>query len=218
MGRAHSDTNTFVQRRSLNGSSKYDEETLSTGLWGKPVFATGVFQRVVFATILAIGLQWGTTGAAILIHLNTPPKGIGCRGLTFIAYGAIGTVAFLLLLFSSVLAHLIRRQNAREKRSYLKTFIGCVAALARWLGKFIAIINGFGILASCIAQFAGVYDNCFCSSTTFVGNSNRVVAFPPSPSDIMQSEVYWYWIGGTVIAFGASGFYSFAIYIATPMG
>lgn len=219
MGRAYSDTNTFVQRGSPNGSSKYDEETLSTGLWGvpkKPVFATGVFQRVVFATVLALGLQWGTTGAAILIHLNTPPKGIGCRGLTFIIFGTAGTTAFLLLLFSSVLAHLTRRQNASEKRSYMKTFIGCVAAFTRWLGKLIAIANAFMILASCIAQFAGVYDNCFCSSTTFVGHSSRVVAF--TPSHVQGSQVYWYWIGGTVIAFGVSGFYSFAIYIATPMG
>jgi len=148
--------------------SKYDEEAPSTevrAVLEKPVFATGVFQRVVVATVLALGLQWGTTGASILIHVNTPPKGIGCRATTFTVYGVAATLAFWLLLFSSVLAHLARRQSVREKRSSLKTFIGYIAVLTRWLGKFIAIINGFGILISCIMQFAGVYDSCFCPPT-----------------------------------------------------
>ena len=74
----------------------------------RSVFATGVFQRVAFATALSLGLQWGTTGVALLIHLNTPPKGIGCHAIAF------------------------------------------------------TVLNGFGILVSCIMQFTGVYDNCFC--------------------------------------------------------
>jgi len=86
----------------------------------------------------------------------------------------------------------------------------------RWLGKLIAIMNGFGILLSCIMQFAGVYDNCFCSSTIFGGDPNGLVSF--IEDDVKGSEVYRYWIGGIIMAFGASGLYTFAIYVATPMG
>ena len=209
----------YVHRRQPSRSSKFDEEASPAEVREgpeKPIFATEVFHRVAFATFLALGLQWCTTGAAILIHLNTPPKGIGCRATTFTVYGATATAAFLLLLFSSILAHLARRQSVREKRSGFKTFIGYTAMFTRWLGKFIAILNGFGILISCIMQFAGVYDNCFCSSTIFGGDPNGVVWFVEE--DIRGSAVYKYWIGGIIMAFGASGLYTFAIYVATPMG
>jgi len=70
----------------------------------KPIFATEVFRRVCFATILALGLQWFTTGAAIHVHPRTPPKGFGCRAMTLLAYGVTSMIAFGILLFSSVLA------------------------------------------------------------------------------------------------------------------
>ena len=208
----------FAHRRFTSMTSKYDEETPSVEVRAvpeKPVFATEVFHRVVFATVLTLVLQWGTTGAALLIHLNTPPKGMGCRALTFTIYGAVSTAAFLLLLLSSILAHMARRQWLREKRSGLKNLVGCIAVFTRWLGKLIAILNGFGILLSCTMQFAGVYDNCFCSSNILGGNRDGLVSFVQN--DIRGSQVYQYWIGGTIMAFGVSGLYTFAIYVATPM-
>ena len=216
----YANADAFTHRRFTSASpTELDEEApppAVQGVHGKPVFATEVFQRIIFATILALGLQWSTTGAAILIHLNTPPKGMGCRALTFTVYGAAGTAAFLLLLFSSILSHLVRRQNDREKRSGLRTFIGYIAIFTRWLGKFIAIANGLGILLSCIMQFAAIYDNCFCSSTIFGGNPNGLVFF--IENDVKESDVYKYWIGGTIMAFGVSGLYTFAMYVATPTG
>ena len=206
----------LITRTNENPSTfahKYDKEARSTEVPEKPVFATEVFLRVVFATILALVLQWGTTGASLLIHLNTQPKGLGSRALTFTLYGAAATVAFLLLLFSSIISHLVRPQS--QKRSGMKTLIGCIAAGIRWLGKFIAIMNAFGILLSCIMQFAGVYDNCFCSSMVFSGNSRGFISF--TEEDIKRSEVYSYWIGGIIMAFWISGLYTFAIYVATPM-
>ena len=182
----------------------------------KPVFATKVFWRVLAATLLALGLQWGTTGASILIHLMTPPKGMGCRAVTFTVYGIAATVAFWLLLLSSMLAHLARRQTIHEKRSGSKAFIGYAAMCTRWLGKTIAVINGIGILLSCVMQLGGVYDSCFCSSTILGGNPNGLVCF--LGPNIKGSEVYGYWVGGTLMAFGVSALYAFAIYIATPMG
>ena len=212
-------TNADAHKRSPSASSGYDEEATPAEVRAvpeKPVFETEVFQRVIFAAVLALALQWGTTGAAILIQYNTPPKGFGCRSLTFSVYGAAGTVALLLLLFSSILSHLARRQNTRQKQSGSKILVGYIAAFMRWLGKTIAILNGFGILLSCTMQFAGVYDNCFCSSNIFGGNPNGLVSF--TEQDIKGSEVYGYWIGGTIMALGISLLYAFAIYVATPMG
>ena len=218
-GGMYANANVFAHRPDTSSSSKYDEEATFPGVQAVPkqsIFATEVFQRVFFAAVLALALQWGTTGAAILIHLNTPPKGIGCRALTFTIYGAAATVTLWLLLLSSLLSHLARRQSIHERRSRLKTLIGCIAALTRWSGKTIAIANGIGILLSCTMQFAGVYDNCFCSSTIFGGNPNGLVSF--IEDDVKGSEVYRYWIGGIIMAFGVSGLYTFGIYVATPMG
>jgi hypothetical protein len=182
----------------------------------RSVFATEVFQRVALAAALGLGLQWGTTGVAILIHLNTPPKGIGCRAMSFTVYGAAATVAFGLLLLSSLLAHLARRQSIPEEQAGLKVFTGCIAALTRWLGKVIAVLNGFGIMVSCIMQLTGVYDNCFCSSTIFGGNPNGLVLFPDEV--VKGSEVHGYWVGGIVVAIMISSLYTFVIFVATPMG
>ena len=167
----------------------------------KPVFATEVFRRVAFATVLALGLQWFTTGAAIHVHLKTPPKGIGCRAMSFVVYGAAATVAFWILLFSSVLSHLARRQSIRGRRSCPEGFVGCIAMFTRWLGKSIAILNGFGLLGSSVMQFSGIYDNCFCSSTVFGGYPNGVVRFV---EDIKSSEVEGPWNLALVMAFVVS--------------
>ena len=213
------DTEAIARRAASSTLSKYDEEAASAELRvasEKPMFATEVFQRAVFAALLGLGLQWGTTGASILIHIFTPPNGIGCRALTFLVYGAAGTISFFLLFFSSIFSHLARPQSTREKRPRFKTFIGYVAILTRRLGKFIAIANGFGILVTCAMQFAGIYDSCFCSSDVFSGNLNGLVAFPAS--NIRGSEVYPYWVGGIIMASVVSGLYTFSIYIATPMG
>jgi hypothetical protein len=207
-----------AHRRLPNASPRYDVEAPSAGVRvvpKRPVFAAGVFQRVAFATVLALGLQCGTTGAAILIHLNTPPKGLGCRAMIFTFFGAAATLAFLLLLLSSILAHLARRQSVCEKRSGSKTFIGYIVTFTRWLGKVIAVMNGVGILLSCIMQFTGVYDNCFCTSTVFGGTPNGVVWFT---EDVTGNEVYKYWAGGIVMAFCVSSLYTFVIYVASPMG
>jgi hypothetical protein len=200
-------------------SSKYDEEATFADVRApeKPLFATEVFHRVFFATVLGLGLQWATTGASVLMELETPPKGIGCRAMTYVLYGAAATVAFWLLLISSMLAHLAGHHDITGQRSGLKAFIGYIATFMRWFGKFIAIANGFGILISCTMQFAGIYDNCFCSSTIFGGDPNGLVWFIQA-GDIKQSALYAAWIGGIIMAFGASGLYAFAIYIATPMG
>ena len=199
-----------------NDPTKEDEENGETVVPVKPVFATEVFHRITFATILALGLQWGTTGASVLIHIFTPPKGLGCRALTFSVYGSAGTVSFFLVLISSILAHSARLQTPRGKRSAWKILLGCLAAITRWLGKTIAMLNGLGLLLTCGMQFGGMYDNCFCSSTIFGGDPNGLVKFVGP--DIKGSEVYGYWIGGIVMAFGVSIMYIFAIYVATPMG
>lgn len=57
------------------------------------------------AAVVAILVQWGTTGAAILIAYNTPVKGFGCRSATYTLYGALGTIGWLLHVISMCFSH-----------------------------------------------------------------------------------------------------------------
>ena len=191
--------------------TKDDEENTEATIPVKSIFATGVFHRIAVAAILALCLQWGTTGASILILILTPPKGIGCHAFTFIIYGSAATISFFLLFFSSILAHWTRPQTAWRRRSLSNTFAGPAAALTRWMGKTIAILNGLGLLITCIMQFGGTFDNCFCSSTIFGGDPDGLIKFVGP--DIKKGEVYGSWIGGMVMAFGVGVLYSFAIYL-----
>lgn len=211
----YSDSDALAQEQLLAQPLEEDEEASlrwARALPEKPVFATGVFRRVAHAASLGLGLQWGTTGASIFIH-NTPQKGMNCRTLTFAIYGATATASFLLLLLSSILSHLARRQDVHERRSSSKKLIGCVTALTTWLGKVIAVMNGFGILLSCVMQFAGVYDSCFCSSDVFSGDPNGLVFIEEA---FKGSEVYGRWVGGIIMAFGASALYALVIHAAAP--
>ena len=175
-----------------------------------------VSRRVLWAAIFAHLLQWGTTGASILIHFFTPPKGFGCRALTYVVYGSAGTFSFWLLLLSSILAHKTRPKAGPQTPLPSSTrFVGYIAILMRWFGKTIAVANGLGILIACGMQFAGLYDNCFCSSTLFGGSPDGLVKF--LEPNIKGSQVYGYWIGGLIFAFGTSFLYGIMLYVVTPM-
>ncbi|KAF9781145.1 hypothetical protein BJ322DRAFT_254545 [Thelephora terrestris] len=57
-------------------------------------WAPGIWRRVFIASTLALGLQWGTAGAAVFIHYKSPPVGLGCRSLSFLLYAMTGTLSF----------------------------------------------------------------------------------------------------------------------------
>ncbi|KAF9218647.1 hypothetical protein BS17DRAFT_770575 [Gyrodon lividus] len=71
-------------------------------------WAPGVISRMIIASLVALALQWGTTGAAILAVWYTPTTRLGCRSLSYIIYGAASTLAWILLVLSSLLAHYAR--------------------------------------------------------------------------------------------------------------
>jgi len=131
-------------------------------------WATGIWKRVAISAALALGLQWGTTGAAIFIHYVAPPAGLGCRALSFLLYGVAGTTSFFLFLASSILAHMSRPHQKQDRvRPWIRTCQNAGAIVCRRLGKGIAIISAVGVLLVCFFQISGGFNNCFCTSTTF---------------------------------------------------
>ena len=180
-------------------------------------WATGVCKRVALATVLALWLQWGTVGAAVVMNYAAPPAGLGCYALSYLSYCMAGTTAFFLFLASSVLAHMSRpHQGQRYTHSRLRTCLNTGAILCRWLGKCVAIASAIGILAVCFLIITGSFYNCFCSSTTFDKGRGQVL-FPIVNYTIKRSgSITDVWIGGIVMAFSTALFFGLSIYLGAP--
>ena len=181
----------------------------------RSLWATGVWKRVALATALAIGLQWGTTGAGMFMYYKMHPVGLGCRTTALLIYGIFGTVSFLLLLGSSTLAHLHRpRSGSIYPYSRLRSLQGAGAILTRRLGKTMAVVSGVGILLVSIAQPLGVFDNCWCSTRTF-DRPGGYAAFMDGDF-VREWGILKVWISGLVTAFATSILFGFSLYLGTP--
>ena len=178
-------------------------------------WAPGIWKRVTVASILALGLQWGTTGAALFISSTAPPSGLGCRAISFLAYGVAGTVSFFLFLTSSVLAHMSRPLPGQfPTRSRSRTLQDTGAVICRWLGKLVAIVSAIGILLVCSFQVMGLFNNCYCNSTTF-NKGRRLVTFS-GLNFVLDSTAVVVQICGLAVAFLAAIFFGVSMYLGLP--
>jgi len=200
------------------GSESWSELELQPRMdMSRSLWAPFVIQRAFIAAFLGLWLLWGTTGAAIIIHVKTPPVGIGCRALTLIIYGTLSTIVFLLMFLSSFLSHWAHAELPVYDLSH--KVIGFIAYVLQWMGKYIGLINGLGIIGAYMMQLSGGYNNCFCSSQRFFegGYGGDVLVFLVEQVSIPASGFYKYWVGGTAFAIGSSVFFVVALYLASPM-
>ena len=171
-------------------------------------WATGIRKRVAISAALALGLQWGTVGGAIIIYYLTPPIGLGCRSLSALLYGVAGTTSFFLFLASSILAHMSRpHQGRRHVRSRLLTCQNVGAIICRRLGQFIAILSALEILLVCLFLTTGTFDSCFCSYATF-GMGRDSVVLPVIP---VGSADFSMCIAGLTVAFSTALLFGLSI-------
>ena len=185
-------------------------DTRTSSLW-----APGIWGRVAVAVLFALGLQWGTVGAAVIIHYWKPPVGLGCRSISFLMYGVAGTLAFFLCLASSILAHISRPQRGPAYlRSWSQPWLNGGAVFCRNLGQILAVISGLGILLVCFFQSTGAFTNCYCASMTFDRGAHDVAFF--MVNYVITPDVIKVWIGGLVLAFSTAVMFGFSIYLGTP--
>ncbi|KAF9790972.1 hypothetical protein BJ322DRAFT_419122 [Thelephora terrestris] len=182
---------------------------------GQSRWAVGIWGRVALAVLFALGLQWGTVGSAIAIHYWKSPVGLGCRSLSFLLYGVVATASMFFCLASSVLAHISRPLHGPVHQTSLRQmYLDGGAVLCGYLGKTLAFASGIGIMIICSFQSSGVYDNCYCASTTFDRGVHDVVLlainYTIGPGTIRA------WIGGLVFAFSTAVLFGFSLYLGTP--
>ena len=156
------------------------EDTAEPGTHGVSVITAyrtkislNIKMRMFYASLVALALQWGTTGSSILIAYLTPTLGLGCRSVSYLAYGCMATTAWLCLVGSMLLSHevMVRYQSMyqpgvkiqNQSRSWVHSLCLFAAGLLRIAGKGLASINALWLITSSLLEITGAYDNCWCN-------------------------------------------------------
>ena len=156
--------------------------------------------RMFYAALLALALQWSTTGASIMIAYMTPAVGLGCRSASYLAYGLLSTLSFLCLLFSSLLTQEVmrRHQQRREKRSLADSGICFAGITLRMAGKGLASINALWLITSSLLEIAGGYDSCWCNGVFLTKHNKGYVVLFKSAAQLENLSKF-YWRGGLAL-------------------
>ncbi|KAG2157267.1 hypothetical protein DEU56DRAFT_975432 [Suillus clintonianus] len=160
-------------------------------------WAPGVFTRMALASCASLALQWGTAGGAFIVEWFTPTTGMGCRSLSYLIYGAVSTIIWMMLLISSILTHYsaaYSRQASLSARIAM-AFSHCL----RRMGKLLAIANTIWVTLTCIIQYSGFYDTCFCNSSMISrGRAAAYVTIIETTAQAALAKAAW--IGALVLA------------------
>ncbi|KAK5109262.1 hypothetical protein LTR85_003445 [Meristemomyces frigidus] len=151
-----------------------------------------LYRRIFSASLWALFLQWGTTGASIMIAYSTMTVGLGCRLGSYLIYGVAGTLVWLFLLTSQLLSHEVMLRYQKEhilnpsidfrlghdpkqpvsnsyERDWAHSALCAAAVILRYFGKAIAIANTLWLIIQPLLELIGAYDNCWCR-----GNAGRL--------------------------------------------
>ncbi|KAF9261139.1 hypothetical protein L218DRAFT_946325 [Marasmius fiardii PR-910] len=202
------DRHAKVHPENRSGSSVQVETYCISELDGPLLYGSGIWTRILIASIFALWLQWGTAGGAILEVMLTPTTGLGCRSGAYLIYAATSTVVWMMLVLSSILAHYAEESAQRHPlRPYIQPF---KVQLATWfsiclrrIGKTLAFCNAILVIMTCMFQFTGFFSRCYCNSSVIgrgAAKAYDVIRF--LPQDIVNMKTAW--IGGVVLATGSA--------------
>ncbi|TFK69333.1 hypothetical protein BDN72DRAFT_959617 [Pluteus cervinus] len=186
----------------------------STDIWN-----TGILWRIILSSFFALVLQWGTTGAALVVVMLTPTIGLGCRSACFLVYGGLSSIIWFLMMVSTFLTFGATRMyetQLRPTRSqrFTRFLIKWSAILLRRFCKLAAIVNALWIIVFCFFQFTNFFNRCWCNSSVMkwgVDKAYNVIQFT-SQDKIAMTQA---WIGGVGLGVGSAGI--FACFIASQL-
>jgi hypothetical protein len=161
---------------------------------------------------MAIILQCGTAAAATIIIVFTPPLGLECRSIGYIAYAVLAIVVMFFNMISTIFA---RISETREKIStFAKGFTAFIAISFRWISIWLAVINGVGLIALCCFQFSHFLDNCYCNASVLGRGpqSYIVVVFDGSTATMTNTRLIAVLLSAVVMAI-----YMFALRLVSSL-
>lgn len=175
-----------------------------------------IYSRMICAIFMALYVQWGTTGAALIIAILTEVRGLGCRSGSYILYASLSTLSFLMLFASSIFSHaaMLRHEAIQREKvagnfvsakrispmapTSWPTFFRVSSVITRISGRAIVVANTIWILLSSMWELTGFYDNCWCDSTYLSkGSAGWVDLFVTKAA--MASEARAPWAGGVLL-------------------
>ena len=166
-------------------------------------------------------MQWGMTVLAVIIIWFKPPigehcnfyyhlsgaepfitlLGLGCRSASYITYGVLSTLVWMMHPTSSILTYY---STNIPTCSFQENFILALQVrVAHWLsiflchlGKLISGLNSVWIVAIGLLQFSSFYDQCYCNSGVMGLGKHAYNVISPVDVGSMRTT----WIGGFFLA------------------
>ena len=118
---------------------------------------------MLYASILALILQCGTTASASLIAIFTPTVGVGCRSLGYIIYGGASIIIMFLTMISTILARISETRD--ESTIFWKRPTAFIAIILRRISLFLAFANTMELIGLSCLQLSNVLDSCYCTAS-----------------------------------------------------
>ncbi|KAF9786449.1 hypothetical protein BJ322DRAFT_1020477 [Thelephora terrestris] len=176
-----------------------------------PEARASVVWEGIFVAVFALGLQWSTTGSAAV----TPTTGLGCRSGSYILYGIVSTMRWLILLLSSCLVHFAKPHHGRgyPSRSRLNSanLAENLATFLRRLSTFAAVGNTLCIILACVFQFSDFYSACYCNSSVLGRGAQYAFNIITPGYDYDGTRAAW--IGGIMLAGGCVMLFMLALHL-----
>ena len=131
--------------------------------------------------------------------------GLGCRSGSYIIYGALSTLVWMMLLTSSILTYYSANTPTHSFQGH--AIPALQARVARWLsiflrrlGKLIVGLNAVWVITTGLFQFSSFYDRCYCNSSVMgLGKYAYDVIIPVDIKSIHAA-----WIGGFFLGAGTA--------------
>ena len=135
-------------------------------------FPQGTRRSMIYGVILGLLLQFGTTGAAVIILIYTPRTGLGCRSLGYLIYGGVAIIIMFLTILSTILA---RISEIAQDKSFLERIAGSLAIAIRCICLILAVLNSVGTIVLSCLQFANLLANCYCNASVLGNGANTYI-------------------------------------------
>jgi hypothetical protein len=166
------------------------------------ITSVGWIVKVLFPALVLIVLPPATGG---VVAYFTPPRGLGCRSLSFIVY-AFSQV--MVTVIATIRCAVDSGEKDNKKTTVQKFFTGRgfkIISAPFWFGSLVAAIGGTTM------QITGVFRNCICytDARTWwnINNIDPAVNLASDTQDARNSSVYWIKMGSTATVFMAVNCY-----------
>lgn len=159
-----------------------------------------VSRDMLIACLMALFVQWGTTGPSIIIGYLTASAGLGCRSGSYLLYGCLGTISWGLMVIASCISHELMLRAQRDPTQRPGGFLPYLFIFTRFSGQFLAFVNAIWLLLASVFELSGVLDTCWCNSDYISLGSKHGWVMLFKDANQLAPYAQRNWIGGVVFA------------------